>query len=87
VKKIILTNVVELKLLRTVKIYPVVNINRIRRYREQIPGQKKQPALLIIIEEKKEYEVEKVINKRKKYSKWEYLPCDYNNSEYENNGL
>ena len=63
----------ELELLRTVKIHPVVNVSRIRRYKKQVQGQKKQPALLVIIEGEEEYEVEKVINKRKRYGKWEYL--------------
>ena len=63
----------ELELPRTVKIHPIVNVSRIRRYKEQVRGQKKQPALLVIIEGEKEYKVEKIINKRRRYSKWEYL--------------
>jgi len=73
IKKVISTNTVELELPKTVKIYPVVNVSRIRRYREQVRGQKKQLALLIIIEGEEEYEVEKVMNKRKKYGRWKYL--------------
>jgi len=73
VKGVIPTNAVELELLKTVKIHPVVNVSRIRRYREQVWGQKKQPALPVIIEGEKEYEVEKIINKRRRYGKWEYL--------------
>jgi len=49
VKKIILMNAVELKLPSTIKIHPVVNISRIRRYIEQVEGQKReQPAPVII---------------------------------------
>jgi len=73
VKRVISTNMVELELPKTVKIHPVVNVSRIRRYREQVQRQKKQPALSVIIEEEEEYEVEKIINKRRKYGKWEYL--------------
>jgi len=73
VKRVILTNVVELELPGIVKIHPVVNVSRIRRYKEQVPGQKKQLALLVIIKEEEEYKVEKIINKRKRYGKWEYL--------------
>jgi len=73
IKKVISTNAVELELLKTVKIHPVVNVSRIRRYKEQVRGQKKQLALPVIIEGEEEYEVEKVINKRKKYGRWEYL--------------
>jgi len=73
VKRIISTNAVELELPKTVRIHPVVNVSRIRRYKEQVQGQKKQPALPVIIEGEEEYEVEKIMNKRKRYSKWEYL--------------
>jgi len=73
VKRVVSTNVVELELPKMVRIYPVVNVSRIRRYKEQVQEQKKQLALLVIIEEEEEYEVEKMINKRKRYGKWEYL--------------
>jgi len=73
VKRVISTNTVELELPGTVKIHLIVNVSRIRRYKEQVPGQKKQLALLVIIEEEEEYDVEKIINKRKRYGKWEYL--------------
>ena len=69
IKKVISTNVVELKLLRIVKIHPVVNVSRIRRYKEQVQGQKKQPTLLVIIEGEKEYEVKRMMNKRRRYGK------------------
>jgi len=52
IKKIILTNIVELELPSTVRIYPVVNISRICKYIGQVEKQKKkQPALVIIGEE------------------------------------
>jgi len=73
VKRVISTNAVELELPGMVKIHPVVNISRIRRYKEQVQRQKKQPSLPVIIEGEEEYKVEKVINKRKRYGKWKYL--------------
>jgi len=73
VKRVISTNAVELELPKTIKIHPVVNVSRIRKYKEQVQGQKKQLALLVIIEGEEEYEVEKIMNKRKRYSRWEYL--------------
>ena len=73
IKRIISTNAVELELPRTVKIHLVVNVSRIRRYKEQVQGQKKQPAPPVIIEGEEEYEVEKVMNKRKKWGRWKYL--------------
>ena len=42
VKKIVSTNVVELELPSTIKIYPVVNISRIHRYVGQVEGQKRE---------------------------------------------
>ena len=35
VKRVISSNVVELELPRTVKVHPVVNVSRIRRYKEK----------------------------------------------------
>jgi len=49
VKKIVLSNAVELELPNTVKIHLVVNVSRICRYIGQVEGQKKeQPAPVII---------------------------------------
>ena len=42
IKKIILPNIVELKLPSTVKIHLVVNISRIQRYIRQVEGQRKE---------------------------------------------
>jgi len=38
VKAIILTNAIELVLLNIVKIYPVVNISRVCKYKNQVEG-------------------------------------------------
>jgi len=73
VKRIILTNTIELDLPSTVKIHPVVNISRVCRYKDQVKGQKKERLALIIIEEKEEYEVEKILNKKKLRGKDQYL--------------
>jgi len=72
-KRVISINAIELELPDTIRIHPVVNMSRIIRYKEQVLGQKKQLALPVIIEEEEEYEVKKIMNKRKRYSKWEYL--------------
>ena len=54
IKKIVLTNVVELKLPATIKIHLVVNISKIQRYIEQVERQRKeQPAPVIIKGEEK----------------------------------
>ena len=54
IKKIISANIVELELLATIKIYPVVNISGIQRYVGQIEEQKKEQLSLIIIEGEEE---------------------------------
>jgi len=69
VKWVILSNAVELELLGSMKIYPVVNISRIWRYKEQVKGQKKIPPVLVIIEGEKEYKVERLLNKRRRQGK------------------
>ena len=65
-KRVILLNIVELELLGSMRIHPVVNVSRIQRYKELVKGQKKVPPALVIIEGEKEYEVERLLNKRRK---------------------
>ena len=65
VKGIISTNTIELDLPSMVKIHPVVNVSRVHRYKDQVKGQKKKQLALVIIEGEEEYEVEKILNKRK----------------------
>jgi len=65
VKGIILTNTIELDLPSTIKIHPVVNISWVQRYKDQVKGQKKEQLASVIIGEEKEYEVEKILNKKK----------------------
>ena len=60
VKKIILENAVELELLASLRIHPVVNVRRIVKYREQVEGQKKIPLPSVEIAGEKEYEVEQI---------------------------
>ena len=47
------------------RIYSVVNISWIVQYREQVEGQKKEEGKPIEVEGVKEWEVEKILNKRK----------------------
>ena len=73
VKRIILTNAIELELSSTIKIHPVVNVSRVYMYKDQVEGQKKEQPLLVIIKGEEEYEVEKILNKRKFRGKDRYL--------------
>jgi len=64
VKKIVLTNAVELELSNTIKIHLVVNVSRICRYIGQVEEQKKEQPALIIIEREEKWEVERILNKQ-----------------------
>ena len=63
-KGIISTNAIELDLLSTVKIHPVINVSRVQRYKDQVKGQKKEQPVPVIIEGEEEYKVEKILNKK-----------------------
>jgi len=57
-------NAVEIELLSTVKIHPVVNVSRIRRYVGQVEGKKKEQLTPVIIEGEEEWKVERILNKQ-----------------------
>ena len=73
VKKIISTNAIELDLLSTVKIHLVVNVSRVCRYKDQAEGQRKEQPSPVIIDREEEYEVKKILNKRKLRGKDRYV--------------
>ena len=73
VKEIISSNAVKLELPSTVKIHSVVNVSRIRRYVGQVEGQKKEQPTPVIIEGEEEWEVERILNKRRVRGKDKYL--------------
>jgi len=63
VRKIVSENAVELKLPASLRIYPVVNVRRIVKYKEQVKGQKKIPPLPVEVASEKEYEVEEILDR------------------------
>ena len=73
VKKIMSENAVELKLPASLRIYLVVNMRRIVKYQEQVEGQKKILPPPIEVAGEKEYEVEKILNRRERREKLKYL--------------
>ena len=73
IKKIVLTNVVELELPSTIKIHLVVNISRMHKYVGQVEEQKKEQPTPVIIKGEKEWEVEKILNKQQIQRKDKYL--------------
>jgi len=60
-----LTNAIELDLPSMIKIHLVVNVSRVHRYKDQVEGQKKEQLVPVVIERKEEYEVEKILNKKR----------------------
>ena len=73
IKAIISSNVVKLELPITIKIHPVVNVSRIKRYIDQVNGQRKEAPQPVVVEGEEEWEVEKILNKRKIRRKDKYL--------------
>ena len=73
VKKIISENMVELKLLASLWIYPVVNVRRIVKYREQVEGQRKIPPPPVEVAGEKKYVVEEILDRQEKRGKMKYL--------------
>jgi len=64
IKSIILANAVELELPSTIKISLVVNVSRIKWYIDHVDGQRQETLQPVIVEEEKEWEVERILNKR-----------------------
>ena len=73
VKEIVFSNAIELKLPKSIKINSVVNISRVWLYKPQVEGQKKILPKPVIIEGEKEFEVEKILNKRVVQGKEKFL--------------
>jgi len=75
IEGVVSMNAVKLRLPSSMRIHPVVNISWIVRYKEQIEGQKKEEGELVEVEGIEEWEVEKILNKKKirgveKYLVW-----------------
>ena len=73
VKKIVSENVVELELPAVLRIYPVVNVRRIVKYKEQVKGQKKISPPPVEVAGEKKYEVEEILDRQEKRGKTKYL--------------
>ena len=65
IEEVVSSNAVKLRLPSSMRIHPVVNVSRIVRYKEQVKGQKKEEGKPVEVEEVEEWEVEKVLNKKK----------------------
>ena len=73
VKRIVSENAVELELLVSLRIHPVVNVRRIVKYREQVERRKKIPPPPVKVAGKKEYEVEEILDRQERRGKTKYL--------------
>ena len=65
IEEVVSSNAVKLRLPSSMRIHPVVNVSRIVRYKEQVKGQKKEEGKPVEMEGVEEWEVEKVLNKKK----------------------
>ena len=54
IEEMVFSNVVKLRLLTLIRIYPVVNVSQVIKYREPVEGQKVKEVKLIEVKEIKE---------------------------------
>jgi len=73
IEKVVSSNAVKLKLPSPMRIHPVVNVSWIVWYKEQVKGQKKEEEKLVEVEGVEEWEVEKILNKKKMRGVEKYL--------------
>jgi len=65
IEEVVSSNAVKLQLLSSMRIHPVVNVSQVVQYKEQVKGQRKEERKPIKVEGVKEWEMEKILNKRK----------------------
>ena len=73
IEEVVSSNAVKLRLPSSMRIHLVVNISRIVRYKEQVKGQKKEEGKPVEVEGVEEWEVEKILNKKKTRGVAKYL--------------
>ena len=73
IEEVISMNAVKLRLPSSMRIHPVVNVSWIVWYKEQVRGQKKEEGKPVEVEGVEEWEVEKVLNKKKMRGVEKYL--------------
>ena len=73
IEEVVLSNVVKLRLPSSIRIHLVVNVSWIVRYKEQVRGQKKEEGKPVEVEGVEEWEVEKILNKKKVRNMEKYL--------------
>ena len=73
VEEVVSSNAVKLWLPSSIRIHLVINVSQIIRYKEQVKGQKKEERKLVEVEGVEEWEVEKILNKKKMREIEKYL--------------
>ena len=73
IEEVVSSNAVKLQLPSSMRIHPVVNVSWIVRYKEQVKGQKKEKGKPIEVEGVEEWEVEKILNKKRIRGMEKYL--------------
>jgi len=65
IEEVVSLNVVKLWLPSLMRIHLVINVSQIVRYKEQVKGQNREEGKLVKVEGVEEWEVEKILNKKK----------------------
>ena len=65
IEEVVSSNAVKLQLPSSMRIHLIVNVSQIVQYKKQVKGQKKEEGKPIEVEGVKEWEVEKILNKKK----------------------
>ena len=73
IEEVVSSNAVKLRLPSLMRIHLVVNVSRIVRYKDQVKGQKKEEEKPVEVEGVEEWEVEKILNKKKMRGVVKYL--------------
>ena len=73
IEEVVSSNMVKLQLPSSMRIHLVVNVSWIVRYKKQVKGQKKEEGKPIEVEGVEEWEIEKILNRKKMRGVEKYL--------------
>jgi len=65
VEEVVSSNAVKLRLPSSMRIYPVVNVSQVVRYREQVKRQKREEGKPVEVKGVEKWEVKRILNKKK----------------------
>ena len=75
IEEVVSKNAVKLKLLGLMRIYLVIKVSKVVRYKKLVKGQRVEKLKLVEVEGVEEWKVEKILNKRKIQGVENYLVC------------